>query len=181
MNVIANIDVTLIRTNIENILRLKLFGTNHHLEGLLLFMSGEKNLNTLLASMSPVLKEGEYVFVSIQDDQMVNIASLKPLGSFYESEGWSLILHKHLAEQYEIAYSGLFSCITLTVHSSLDAVGLTAAVSSKLTEVNISANVVAAFYHDHIFVPIEDTQQALTSLKELAKDSSGLSQNENEV
>jgi hypothetical protein len=134
-------------------------------------MSGEKNLNSLLTSMSPALQQGEFIFASVTDASPSYVNSLKPLGTFYETEGCSLILHKHIAEKHNIEYSGLFSCITLTVHSSLDAVGLTAAVSTKLTEANISANVVAAFYHDHIFVPLDDTQQALTSLRELAKES----------
>jgi hypothetical protein len=134
-------------------------------------MSGEKNLSRLLSAMSPVLQEGGFVFASIQDDRAGYVALLKPMATFYEREGCSLILHQHIADQHNIEYSGVFSCITLTIHSSLDAVGLTAAVSTKLTEANISANVVAAFYHDHIFVPFDDTQQALASLKELAEQS----------
>ena len=55
------------------------------------------------------------------------------------------------------------------VHSSLDAVGLTAAFSAKLTEKNISANVIAAYYHDHIFVPKEKAEQALNAILELQK------------
>ena len=78
---------------------------------------------------------------------------------------------QHIAKQNNIAYTGLFSCITLMVHSSLDAVGLTAAVATKLTEANISANVVAAFYHDHIFVALDDTEQALSSLRDLAEEN----------
>lgn len=134
-------------------------------------MSGEKNLSRLLTSMSPALHEGEFIFASIKDASADYVVSLQPIATFYESEGCSLILHKHIAEQHNIEYSGRYRCITLTVHSSLDAVGLTAAVSTKLAEANISANVVAAFYHDHIFVPFDDTQQALASLKELAKES----------
>jgi hypothetical protein len=55
----------------------------------------------------------------------------------------------------------------LTVHSSLEAVGLTAAVSKALTEANISCNVVAAYYHDHIFVPVKDAKQAMRVLEKL--------------
>ncbi len=59
------------------------------------------------------------------------------------------------AEKAQLAYESKFNQITLTVHSSLDAVGLTAAVATKLASYGISANVVAAYYHDHIFVQTE--------------------------
>jgi hypothetical protein len=57
----------------------------------------------------------------------------------------------------------------LTVHSSLEAVGLTAAVSRALTDANISCNVVAAYYHDHIFVPVQDAKRAMETLVKLTK------------
>jgi hypothetical protein len=64
------------------------------------------------------------------------------------------------------AFESVFSGITLTVHSSLDAVGLTAAVATKLAEYDISANVIAAYYHDHIFVQTEKSELALKALRE---------------
>ena len=60
----------------------------------------------------------------------------------------------------------IFRLITLTVHSSLEAVGLTAVVTNKLAEHKISANVVAAYYHDHIFVPCEKAKKAMEVLRE---------------
>ena len=64
------------------------------------------------------------------------------------------------AEKAQLAYKGKFKQITLTVHSSLDAVGLTAAVATKVASYGISANVVAAYYHDHIFVQTEKADSA---------------------
>lgn len=58
----------------------------------------------------------------------------------------------------------MFRGITLTIHSSLDAVGITAAVSTKLAEQGISANVIAAYYHDHIFVQAEKAELAIEAL-----------------
>jgi uncharacterized protein len=58
--------------------------------------------------------------------------------------------------------------ITLTVHSALEAVGLTAAFSKALADVNISCNVVAGYYHDHIFVPQQDAEKAMAVLESLA-------------
>jgi hypothetical protein len=80
---------------------------------------------------------------------------------FKESEGLTLIISVEDAEKANIAYESKFKQITLTVHSSLDAVGLTAAIAIKLASHGISANVVAAYYHDHIFVQSEKADKAL--------------------
>jgi uncharacterized protein len=132
-------------------------------------MSGETNLTKLIASMTPVLVEEEYVFCTLKTYEYKDVASLEPMSTFQEKEGLSIILTKEKADEFNISYSGIFKCITLNVHSSLDAVGLTAAVSTKLTEKSISANVVAAYYHDHIFIAAKDAEQALISLNELTK------------
>jgi hypothetical protein len=133
-------------------------------------MSGETDLNKLIGTMQPVLSELEYVFASLDKDSPISLALLQPLGMFYEKEGLTVIVLKTHADALEIAYQGAFQCITLNVHSSLDAVGLTAAVSGALTRQGISANVVAAYYHDHIFVPTEKAAQALCCLKDLAEN-----------
>ena len=76
-----------------------------------------------------------------------------------------MILDQQEAEDANLDYRGVFYCITLNVHSSLEAVGLTAAIATRLAQHNISANVVAGFFHDHIFVPENDAEQALTALQ----------------
>ncbi|WP_339724464.1 ACT domain-containing protein [uncultured Paraglaciecola sp.] len=134
-------------------------------------MSGETDLNKLIGSMQPVLSESEYVFAMVEKATPVLLAKLAPLGTFYEKEGLTVIVLKANADVSGLAYQGVFQCITLNVHSSLAAVGLTAAVSTALTQQNISANVVAAYYHDHIFVPIAKAKQALTCLQNLAKEA----------
>ena len=85
-----------------------------------------------------------------------------------EQEGLTVIVEKQQAQRANLEFDGVFKLITLTVHSSLDAVGLTAAVSTKLAKHGISANVVAAFYHDHIFVQTEKAEHAMTALEEFA-------------
>lgn len=130
-------------------------------------MSGETDLGKLMSSMQPVLGESEYVFVSLDKDSPVSVAQLEPLGTFYEKEGLTVIALKANADILNIPYRGVFQCITLNVYSSLDAVGLTAAVSSTLASQGISANVVAAFHHDHIFVPMPKANQALSCLLKL--------------
>lgn len=132
-------------------------------------MSGEKDLTKLIASMTPVLLENEYIFGILESYDYEQLAQLSPISTFQEKEGLTVILTKEKAEQFNIPYSGVFKCITLNVHSSLDAVGLTAAVSTKLTRSNISSNVVAAYYHDHIFVASKDAVHALADLNDLVQ------------
>lgn len=131
-------------------------------------MSGETNLNKLIATMQPSLAEHCYVFGTIASGELAEVIKYDPISIFQEQEGLTVILTKEKAEALQMPYSGVFKCITLNVHSSLDAVGLTAAVASQLTHYNISANVVAAYYHDHIFVSVKDADTALMALKELA-------------
>ena len=130
-------------------------------------MAGILKLEELLKTMSPELQAVEYVFCTVKGDLSVYV-HLNPIASFIESEGLTLILKSDVAEKEGIDFEGRFKQITLMVHSSLDAVGLTAAVSNKLTEHGISANVVAAYYHDHIFVQSEKAQEALAALQEIS-------------
>jgi hypothetical protein len=131
-------------------------------------MVGETNLTALLASMSPVLLDDEYVFCSVQG-QYNDYQTLSPLATFRESEGLTLVLTKAAAIEGGLSFESVFKGITLTLHSSLDAVGLTAAVANKLTEKGISANVIAAYYHDHIFVQTEKAALAIDALNEFSK------------
>jgi hypothetical protein len=131
-------------------------------------MAGITELDELLKSISPELQSGEYVFCSVGGNYS-DYSHLNPLASFKESEGLSLILPVEAAEKANIAYEGKFKQITLTVHSSLDAVGLTAAIAIKLASHGISANVVAAYYHDHIFVQSEKADKALMALNDFVR------------
>ncbi len=132
-------------------------------------MAGETNLEELLSSMSPMLLDDDYVFCSFENARYGDHKELEPLAAFSEAEGLTLLVLKNRADRYGIHYESVFKCITLTVHSSLDAVGLTAAVSAKLVEYGITANVFAAYYHDHIFVQAERAEQALIALSEFAR------------
>ena len=119
--------------------------------------------------MKPLLNEGLYVFCSFPkpnpDLQEHTIATFK------EREGITYILPQSIADQQNIFYEFLASWITLEIHSALDAVGLTAAFSQALGEANISCNVVAGYYHDHIFVGERDTEKAMKVLQKLSEDA----------
>ncbi len=131
-------------------------------------MNGIVDLESLLKALSPTLDNDEFVFCSIPDD-LDDYYRLKPLATFREAEGTTFILSKQVAADAGLEFEGVYKMITLQVNSSLDAVGLTAAVSNKLAEAGISANMIAAYYHDHIFVQSEKAQSALEVLNELRK------------
>ena len=132
-------------------------------------MLGETILSKILNYISPMLLDDDYVFCSIDNACYGELKNLEPLASFREVEGLTLVVPKGNADEHGLSYESIFRCITLTVHSSLDAVGLTAAISTKLAEHGISANIVAAYYHDHIFVPADRSEQAMVALKELSR------------
>jgi len=88
---------------------------------------------------------------------------------FKEEEAITIIVKKEIADKLNFAYSFISSWITLTVHSSLEAIGLTAAFSKALSDNGISCNVVAAFYHDHIFVNEKDAVKAMDVLNKLSE------------
>lgn len=132
-------------------------------------MSGESDIRTLLKNMTPVLNNGEYVFCTINDLGKLDQNDIVSL--FREEEGLTVILNKTIADQLHLSYSYIAAWITLNIHSSLDAVGLTAAFSKTLADASISCNVVAAYYHDHIFVDRKDAEKAMKVLRQLSDDS----------
>ncbi|MFL0915065.1 ACT domain-containing protein [Vibrio parahaemolyticus] len=130
-------------------------------------MSGITDLDELLRSMSPKLAESEFVFCTVSG-VLTDYVELNPVATFIESEGLTLVLEKSAAEKAGLSFDGTYCQITLTVHSSLEAVGLTAAVASKLASKGISANVIAAYYHDHIFVQSGKAEAAVSALEEFS-------------
>ena len=133
-------------------------------------MTGETDLKKLLQGMQPTLNQGEFVFCTVETMQQAH--ALEPLCMFQEMEAVTVILPKEKADAVSLPHAGTFAWITLKVHSSLEAVGLTAAVSNALTKANISCNVVAAYYHDHLFVPVTDAERAMDVLTTLSEQES---------
>jgi len=129
-------------------------------------MPGETNLSILLRSMQPKLNPGEYVFCFVVELNKIQINDVVSI--MREQEGFTVVVEKKIADQFKLSYSFVSKWITLTVHSSLEAVGLTAAFSSALANKNISCNVIAGYYHDHIFLPVEKADEAMEVLKNLA-------------
>ena len=133
-------------------------------------MTGETDLKKLLAAVTPELLPDIYVFVTLQPDAPVP-DTLNPLMIFREKEGTTLILREDEADGLQAA----FRCrmITLSIHSSLEAVGFLAAITTRLTKAGMGVNPVSAFYHDHLFVPADRAEEAMELLRQLARDSAG--------
>lgn len=130
-------------------------------------MSEIKNKRQILQLLNPELSETEFVFCTFSESGYGNLVHLKPIASCQEKEGLTLIIPKEKADEYHFHYESYYKKITLSVHSSLDSVGLTAVVSAKLTEAGISTNIISAYFHDHIFVPSAQADRALKVLLEL--------------
>jgi len=119
-------------------------------------------MNNLIVSLMPELQQGEFVFCTVADAELLDFKDA--ICIFREKEGLSLILPWEIADKRHISYSYIASWITITVYSSLESVGLTAAISKALTEAAISSNIVAGFHHDHVFVARKDTERAMRTL-----------------
>jgi hypothetical protein len=133
------------------------------------FMAGETSLTTLLRSMSPQLNAGEYVFCTLPVGQLPS--GVQIIGSFREEEGLTVILERSHAEQAGFSFDYVAAWITLNVHSALEAVGLTAAFATALGKAGISCNVIAGYYHDHLFVGQADAERAMQVLRDLAANA----------
>jgi len=135
-------------------------------------MTGETNLTTLIRNMMPELQPGEYVFASVTS--LSGISREDTICEFREAEGTTVVLERKRADALGISYDFVASWITLKVHSSLAAVGLTAVFATALAKSNISCNVMAGYYHDHIFVDTGDAQRAVDVLRGLSAEADPL-------
>jgi hypothetical protein len=133
-------------------------------------MSGETDLNKLLATMRPELQGGTYVFVTLPLNVTVS-DGLEAVMSFREDEGLTMIVPERAAVAAGI--TGVFPCrmITLMVHSALDAVGFLATTTTRLAAAGIGVNAVSAFFHDHLFIPAGQAEATLEILRGLAADA----------
>ncbi|WUS95440.1 ACT domain-containing protein [Streptomyces sp. NBC_00708] len=132
-------------------------------------MTAESDLRVLLSNLSPEPHPGRYVYATVPDGTLPD--AVTPVVTVRESEGLTLVLPEAEAVTAGLPRTYVAGWITLRVHSALEAVGLTAAVSLALTDAGIGCNVVAGFHHDHLFVPYERTGEAVAVLERLAVES----------
>ncbi len=130
-------------------------------------MGGETDLDRLIAGMDPELRPGVHVFATLPPGAAPP-AGVAPVMVFREAEGTTLILEQGAAEAAGLEVAFPSRMITLRVHSALEAVGFLARITACLAEAGISVNPVAAFHHDHLFVPADRAEEALALLRDLA-------------
>lgn len=133
-------------------------------------MNGVTNLTELIKGMTPKLNKGEYVFSTIKDFKQIK--AIDTICTFKEKEGISVIIKRKKADKLKLKYDFVAAWITLSIHSSLEAVGLTAIFSNELAKKNISCNVISGYFHDHIFVDKKDAKKAMKLLKNLSANYS---------
>ena len=125
----------------------------------------------MISGMTPVMRPDLYIFATMTDPDLITELLPKAISTFKEDEGVSMLVPLDLAKKSKLAVDHPMHCITLNVYSSLEGVGLTAAVASALGENGIPCNMVAAFHHDHVFVPSEMGERAMEVLMTLQSQS----------
>ena len=122
--------------------------------------------NAMIAGMAPRLDPRTYRFVLVTPDTAPQLLGAA-IATFREEEGVTAIVPSDATDELGIPGPD-FARITLMVHSDLEGVGLTAAVASALADAGIACNMVAAFHHDHVFVPAGREEEARDLLLALA-------------
>jgi hypothetical protein len=129
-------------------------------------MTGERDLERLQRHMAPQLHPETFVYCTFPDFRLP--AGVNPICTFRETEGLTAIVERSEADRAEVPHVFEARLITLTVHSSLDAIGFLATVATLLAKANIPCNAIAAYHHDHLFVPRHLADDAMSLLASLA-------------
>lgn len=129
------------------------------------------DLEQVLSSIEATCDGVTYGFATVSDLESVGLDLDRLTGVFQEQEGLTVFAPSEYLRSKQPDFEGDFAKITINVHTSLELVGLTAVLATELAKHNISANVVAAYYHDHIFVQYDAKDEAMTAIESLAESS----------
>lgn len=131
-------------------------------------MSGLKDLDSVLAALDAT-PQGVYVFASVHSIP----EGLQPFATIQEDEGITVVVAEDDAREAGLPTDERYALITLGVHSALDSVGMTATITQTLASRSISCNVIAGYYHDHLFVHVDRATEAASILDNLARQARG--------
>lgn len=130
-----------------------------------------QDLRGLLAHLDPEMLPGRYVYVDLEQAAAQSVSDRLLLASVREPEGLCGVMRQEDADRLGLEYEFIGSWITLRVRSSLDGVGLTAAISAELAAAGIPCNVMAGLHHDHLLVPQEMATSALWTLEQVIAEA----------
>lgn len=117
----------------------------------------------MLRTLQVERRPGVFAFLTLGPDAAERWRA-QSLATITETEGITVVVPADTARAAGHGDAFEAAWLTLTVHSSLDAVGLTAAVSTALAEAGIACNMIAGFYHDHLLVPVDRAAEAAALL-----------------
>lgn len=123
---------------------------------------GETDLAGMLAKLAVERRPGAFTYIAVQVPTPGLLAAAQAVVK--EGSLTTIVLPVEAAERAGQPVVVRLAWLTLTVHSSLEAIGLTAAVSARLTEEGIACNVLAGYHHDHLLVPLERADDAIRAL-----------------
>jgi len=126
----------------------------------------------MVGGMNPLLRSGVWVFCTLPGDQAPEEALAASLAMFREDEGLALVLPLEAAQRLGFDTTQPMARIVLQVFSALDGVGLTAAVATALADQGIACNMIAAYHHDNVFVPLARADESLAILRQLQQSVS---------
>ncbi len=125
-------------------------------------MAGETNLGRILAGMGVGRRDGVYVYATVAPGEPLPDIPIAAVVS--ETEGTTIVLDRDVAVAAGIAWEFEAAWLSITVHTSLEAVGVTASVATALAMKGIPCNVLAGFHHDHLLVPIDRVDDAIAAV-----------------
>lgn len=123
---------------------------------------GETDLATMLATLAVDRRPGVFTYITVATVLPDLLAQAHAI--VMEGASTTVVLPVEVAERDGHVVELRLAWLTLTVQSSLEAVGLTAAVSKRLARENISCNVLAGYHHDHLLVPVDRADDAIAAL-----------------
>lgn len=126
------------------------------------------DLEQSLAALEPN-NAGVYLFCTV--DALPQ--GLEPFAVIREDEGTTVVITRDDALAHGLTADTAMTRISLGAFTSLEAVGITATVAQTLASSSIPCNVIAGFYHDHLFVPEERGKEALRLLESLGRQARG--------
>jgi hypothetical protein len=123
---------------------------------------GETDLEAMLSTLAVKRRPGVFTYVSVAVPTPGLLAASQAM--IDEGELTTLVLPIQSAERAGLPVVVRLAWLTLSVQSSLDAVGLTASVSAALAAIDVPCNVLAGYHHDHLLVPVERAADAIAAL-----------------